>query len=361
MHLFVRSITIAVLIAAGAGASAAQSSAAPRGGHPPLPLEPPPSTGPVEVRAGFQLHGISDIDGEAETFEFAGVLTLAWNDARQAFDPAVEGVREKVYSGNYQFDELSPAWYPQLALVNESGMFSQDAVVLRSAPDGTQTLVATVHAVARTRLDMRRFPFDRQQLVAAFEVLGFDHTEVVLQAADAGASLAADAFQAPQWTIGNVAVVTGERRAPYAGSAGVASTFELRIEVQRRSFFIVRLVMFPLLVIVLLSFTVFWMDRSSLGDRISVSFIGILTAVTYQIVMSDLLPNIWYFTLINGFLSLSFLTMCATVVINLVVGAYDKRGRHDIGDRIDWWCRWIFPLTYAALLVNLLVIALVFL
>ena len=359
MHRFVRSITIALLIAAGAGNGAPQSSAAPGGRHSPLPLEPPPSEGPVVVRVGFQLHGIKAIDDEAETFEFAGVLTLVWRDARQAFDPAVEGVREKVYSGNYQFDELSPAWYPQLALVNESGMFSQDAVVLRSAPDGTQTLVATMHAVANTRLDMRRFPFDRQQLVAAFEVLGFDHTEVELQAANAGGSLSADAFHAPQWTIGSVAVVTRERRAPYAGSTGVASTFELRIEVKRRSFFIVRLVMFPLLVIVLLSFSVFWMDRSSLGDRISVSFIGILTGVTYQIVMSDLLPNIWYFTLINAFLSLSFLTMCATVVINLAVGSYDKRGRHDIGDRIDWWCRWIFPLTYAALLGSMFVIAFV--
>jgi hypothetical protein len=360
MHPFVRSIAIAVLIVAGTGFGASPSGASPRDGHSPLPLEPPPGEGPVVVRAGFQLHGISDIDDEAETFEFAGVLTMVWKDARQAFDPAVEGVREKVYSGSYQFDELSPAWYPQLALVNESGTFSQDAVVLRSAPDGTQTLVATMHAVARTRLDMRRFPFDRQRLVAVFEVLGFDHTEVVLHAADEGASLSDDAFQAPQWAIGNVSLVTRARRTPYAGSAGVASTFDLRIEVQRRSFFIVRLVMFPLVVIVLLSFTVFWMDRSSLGDRISVSFIGILTGVTYQIVMSDLLPNIWYFTLINAFLSLSFLTVCATVVINLAVGAYDKRGRQDIGNRIDRSCRWIFPLTYAALLVTMFVIAFAF-
>jgi altronate hydrolase len=34
-----------------------------------------------------------------------------------------------------------------------------------------------------------------------------------------------------------------------------------------------------LMVIVLLTFSVFWMDRSSLGDRLSVSFIGILTSV----------------------------------------------------------------------------------
>ena len=79
------------------------------------------------------------------------------------------------------------------------------------------------------------------------------------------------------------------------------------------------------------------------------SFIGILTGVTYQIVMSDNLPHISYGTLMHAFLNISFITMCATVVINLVVGAMDKQGKHEIGDRIDRRCRWIFPLAYFGL------------
>jgi hypothetical protein len=113
-------------------------------------------------------------------------------------------------------------------------------------------------------------------------------------------------------------------------------------------------------VIVLLSFSVFWMDRSSLGDRINVSFIGILTAVAYLLVTTDQLPRISYFTLIHGFLNLSFLTMCATVMINLLVGALDKRGKFELGDRIDRRCRWGFPLAYFGLLLVMLSVALLF-
>ena len=76
----------------------------------------------------------------------------------------------------------------------------------------------------------------------------------------------------------------------------------MSVDVDRDSFYIRRLVTFPLIVIVLLSFSVFWMDRSSLGDRISVSFIGILTAVTYQLLVNDVLPPISYVTLMHGFL-----------------------------------------------------------
>jgi hypothetical protein len=101
----------------------------------------------------------------------------------------------------------------------------------------------------------------------------------------------------------------------------------------------------------LLSFSVFWMDRSSLGDRISVSFIGILTAVAYQVVMSEILPRIAYVTWINAFLNFSFLMMVGTVIINLVVGALDQQGRSELAQRVDHLCRWIFPLTYFGLVL----------
>jgi hypothetical protein len=110
-----------------------------------------------------------------------------------------------------------------------------------------------------------------------------------------------------------------------------------------------------------LSFSVFWMDRSSLGDRISVSFIGILTAVTYQLVMSEIQPRISYVTFMNGFLNISFFLMCATVVINLVVGEFDKKGKFKVGDRIDRYCRWIFPLTFFAIILLLLGVAFLYL
>jgi hypothetical protein len=113
----------------------------------------------------------------------------------------------------------------------------------------------------------------------------------------------------------------------------------------------------PLALIVVLSWSVFWMERSSLGDRISVSFVGILTAVAYQIVVGDLLPHVSYITLMHGFLNFSFFIMCATIVINLVVGACDRHGNVALGDLIDHRCRWIFPVTYLGLLLAAGVIA----
>lgn len=76
-------------------------------------FSPPKGDGPVVVRARFELQDVNMIDDRSETFEFTGVLTLTWRDPRQAFDPAVAGVNEKIFTGDYQVNEISPGWYPQ--------------------------------------------------------------------------------------------------------------------------------------------------------------------------------------------------------------------------------------------------------
>ena len=155
----------------------------------------------------------------------------------------------------------------------------------------------------------------------------------------------------PQWRVKGMAVVLGDQAPAVAAAIDTPSAFSVVIDIRRRSFFTVRLVIIPLTLIVILSWSVFWMDRSTLGDRVNISFVGILTAVAYQILIGDILPHISYFTWMNGFVNLSLFLMCATVIVNLVVGACDKRGQQGLGDLIDFRCRWIFPFIYVGIML----------
>lgn len=206
-------------------------------------LGPPTDGGPVVIRTRFDLHNINEINDETETFEFTGVLTLQWRDPRQAFDPVTEGVDEKVFQGAYQFDELSAGWYPQVILVNESGLFQTNGVVLRVRPNGLSTLILTINAAAESDLNMRRFPVDAHRLEAVFEVPGFDREEVVFASAEADSSVAdAHAIEVPQWNVTAITLKVRERGAPYAGALGVSSSFAISVEVQRKPLYIVRLI-----------------------------------------------------------------------------------------------------------------------
>ena len=316
----------------------------------------PQKEGPVEVAVSFELRDIDHIDDEAETIEFTGVLKQEWHDPRQAFDPLAEGTGEKIYQGNFQFNEVFSGWFPQLILVNESGLYEKHGVLLRVRSDGSLSLFETVNARAKIDLDLRRYPVDRQRLEAVFHVLGFDSKEIILRLKpgyEDGHLNIAESFQMPQWQLTGLKSSIGLRNTPLIGKGATTSTFTVSMDLQRSSFFILRLVILPLIIIVILSWSVFWMDKSSLGDRLSVSFIGILTAVTYQVILSEILPRISYITLINdGFITISFFIMCMTVIVNLRVGYLDRHGMSDAGDLLDHRCRWMFPMFYfGALLV----------
>lgn len=315
----------------------------------------PGTARPVEVTATFHLLDLLQIDDEAETFEFSGVISLKWKDERQAFDPVQAGVAEKLYHGSFQFNEISPSWYPQVILANASQIPEAQGVLFCVAPDGTCTLIQDLHAVARRELKLRRYPFDQQRLEAEFQILGFDRSQVVLIGTGKPVSADIESIRVPQWHLKSVSGGIREISAPYQSGTGTSSSFVVSFDVRRQSFFIVRLVFLPLLIVVGLSWCVFWMDRASLADRMSVTFVGLLTAVAYQAMLGDIMPHISYITFINAFISLSFLLMSATAVVNLRVCIQDRRGEYEQGDLIDRRCRWIFPVAYLALILFALI------
>jgi hypothetical protein len=311
-------------------------------------LGPPETERPVPVDVGFYLVDIVEVDDQHKTIEVEGVLTLSWHDERQRFDPVEEGTKEKVYQGDYQFSELATGWWPQLYLRNESGRYERQSVLLRILPDGNITYVEELQAVAEVDIDLRQIPFDRQRFELVFEILGFDTTEVLL-VADPDRTGAGVGISVNQWRMESLTAEDRVYRTEFSsGREETVSAVAFLFPTDRASGFLMRVIVLPLLILVALSWSVFWMDSESLGDRINISFIGILTVVAFQIVVSDMLPRIPYFTILSSFLLISYLTLVGGVVVNLTVGAIDRRGDQELGNRIDRTCRWLFPLGYAS-------------
>jgi len=321
-----------VLAAAGARAADARLSG------------PPDHDGPVRVSLGFFLSDVNEVDERTERFEFEAILTQKWRDPRLAFNPEAAGVRERTYQGDYQFAEVFPGWWPQLILANESGAFETQSVLVRVAPDGSVTLVSEIHAIAEMPMALRRFPFDRQGFEAVFEVLGYGANRVVLVPDLETTGGLEQGVKIAQWDLLGVRLEAREYDPVYEDlHAGALSQIAVILDMARRPAHMLKIVVLPLVFLVMLTFCVFWMDRESLGDRMDISFIGILSVVAYQIIVSDAMPGIAYFTLMNGFLYSTYLVLAAGVVVNLAVSRMDRSGRSAQGDRIDRISRWAVP------------------
>ena len=317
----------------------------------PFLLGPPTSEQPVQVLLGFYLTDVNYVDEENQRLEVEGILTLRWKDERFAFNPDEVGVEEKVFQGNFQFSEIGTGWWPQTILANESGGYQRQAMVLRHRADGSMTYAEELNAIAEIPMELRRFPFDKQSFELIFEVLGFDADEIELLPDLATSGSEVHGVSIAQWRLDSVKADSRSYEPVFGdGSSGNRSSVVVSLEMTRRPGFMLRVVVFPLAILVILSWSVFWMNRESLGERMDISFVGILTAVAYQIMISSVLPQISYFTWMGAFIYISFLLMCGTVVVNLRVGRLDRTGRDDIGEIVDRRCRWLFPLAYVSLL-----------
>jgi hypothetical protein len=315
-------------------------------------FSPPEQDGPIEVLFDFELHGINSIDSAEETVELAGVMTVMWNDPRRMFDPAAEGVREKIFQGDHQVNEVASGWYPQVSLLNQAGSYEKSGVQLRIKPDGTVVLKEKLIAAVKTPLDLRAFPFDFHRLEVAFALMGGEKNEAFLRVKPRNLDYG-DAIRIPGWSLGRIALSDENLSARIAK---VSNAVILAIEVNREAAYIRRLITAPMAVIVLLSFSIFWMDKSSLADRNAVSFTGILTGVSFQSIVVSVIPPVSYITLMQVFLFVSLVLIAATVPINLIVATLDRAGKQGIGDIIDRRCRLIFPLIY---LFSLLVMGMI--
>lgn len=350
-----RALALLLLLFVAPAPAGSQGPQAPPSAPPPYLFGPPER--PTVVRAGFYLTDVSSIDERDEAVEIEAELSLRWRDPRMAFDPAAAGLARKVYQGEFQFSELFDGWWPQLVLVNGERSDEAGAVLLEIEPDGAMTYLEKFTGRIETPMALERFPFDTQRLRAYFEVFGFERGEVQLEVDPASTGRAHRYVNLAGWRLLDVAAAVEDGSHAMDGSTRHFHELVVTLDVRRRPGFVVVTILLPLTLLVMLTWSVFWMADDSISDRLNVTFIGILSVVAYQIIVHDLLPRISYFTLMDGFLTITLVVMALAVVVNLAIDRLNRRGRRALGDRVDEVCRWAFPIGFFA--ANALVYVLV--
>ena len=105
-------------------------------------------------------------------------------------------------------------------------------------------------------------------------------------------------------------------------------------------------IILPLLLIVAMSWLVFWIDPELVAPKISIAITSMLTLIAYRFMVGGMLPKISYLTRMDLFTSASTLLVFLTVVEAVFAVMLTKRGRLDRAHTIDRISRWGFPLAY---------------
>jgi len=320
----------------------------------------PEVDGPVYVQIGFQLIDIVDVNEKEETVDFEGAIVLRWMDPRLAYDPAelglpdndfvpgvYSGVPAQLYQGDFQIKELFHGWRPHINLANGIGDRQTTNIALWIWPDGMVSNIEYFHARVETPMNLRKFPFDRQSVQIFFHPFLFQRSDVVLVPSDEITGFWQQDAGIADWTRLDVEMEESPMDYSFlSGKKNIYSELVITINISRRPGHILFSIIFPLLVLVSLTWCVFWMDEESISSRVNISFIGILSVVAYYFVILDSVPKIPYLTMMDAFMIATFMILALTVVISVVVDKLNRSGRKEIGDQVDRVCRWAFPLGY---------------
>ncbi len=317
---------------------------------------PNPPARPTRVQCAVLIVDVVNVDDVNEGFQAEVAILASWQDQRLAFDPAAEGTDIKLFQGSFQFAELFRGWWPQLLILNEVGRDDPKAVTLTVSPDGTVRYREQRNVVLETPMNLRAFPFDTQHLKASMIPFGNTTDEVILEVDERFARSTDEYVRRERdvnvagWDLQHLGMSVDETFLIAGDQQTRFSRLVTTITLERRSWQYVWQFLFPLLVLVSVVWSIFWIEIDTLADRLNISFIGVLTIVAYQFVLVDNMPRMSYLTLTDTVLLVSFLMMAATVPQSLLIHTLVRKGEQKIARRIDRTCHWAFPLAYGLLL-----------
>ena len=305
---------------------------------------PPESDGPTIVDTALRVIEVTDIDVRRGQFRFRGYVDFAWCDRRLAFEPAEAGVDARVFVGAAALEALGEMWNPDLALANEVSGIEVTKRELTIRSDGRIRVRGLFAAHLAANFDLRRFPFDSQVLPIQVESFSWND-DVLLFRVDAEGIGARRNFELAEWAIGTVKGRV-ERIAASRGDQHF-SRFQVDVAIARRPGFYLWKAVLPLLLIVGVSWAVFWIPEG-VGGRIRLSATVLLTIVAYQFAISSDLPKVAYVNLFSAFTTVSFVTVVLTILVNLAVFRRQERGDEAAVERSDRFSRWLIPVLYLA-------------
>jgi hypothetical protein len=340
-------------IAAGAPPSALMRVAPTLNEVTPLAIVGPPvkQGEKLNVAIGIHVINISSIDEVTEQFALDAYLVESWKDPRLAYTSS-GGDSMRYYS-------LTDLWIPKVEIVNAASPRNGYDTAISVRPDGTVIYNERFRVMISTQFRLHRFPFDQQSLLVIFHPFindaRFMNFSIMKNGTWTSKEFSSYSSLA-QWQFQGVTLEVGAMPINPTNSISEA---RFNINMKRKSSFYVWKVFLPLLLMVFLSWAVFWIETSDIQTQVTIAVTTILTVIAFAFAISATMPRVPYLTYIDAFFLQCYVFVFLSMVeLMLVHIAHRTETRRDLGIRMRRITRYAIP---AAFVVSNVVIALRFL
>ncbi len=301
-------------------------------------LTVPVSDGPVPVTVLVYMLDLDEVDSSQQTFTANVFLKYDWDDPRLAHQgegPVIMGMEE--------------IWHPHLQILNQQKLWKTFPEHFEVFPDGHVRYRQRVWGDFSQPMDLRDYPADDQVLTVQLVSTGHRLDQVrLVPSTEAVHAISADLSVTDFEITGSEIVVEPYR--PMDSGRGVASIRSSYFASRKVGYFVVKVII-PLILIVMMSWAVFWIDPAEGGTQIGVATTTMLTLIAFRFAIDTSLPKISYLTRLDTFVMASTVLVFLSLFEVVITSRLAKTGRHERAMRLDQWSRLIFPGAFVALTV----------
>ena len=301
-----------------------------------------PDTGgvPLEVDMHLYLSDLNEIHDSKQSFVSDVFIRAQWQDSR-----LVHSGTEPCYA------DQNDIWTPQLQMLNRRSVERVRPPQFLVAPDGGVLQTVRVYGDFSFRADLSDFPFDEQQLRFII-VSGYETKDVKILADKASLSVA-ERLSVTNWRVQLREGVSSEHYvAPLDRNL---SRFDVVFDAQRLSGFYTWQLLVPLILVVMMTWTVFWIPLEFVPPRVGLVATSMLTLIAYRFAMASILPPIAYLTRLDQFMVASSVLVFGALAGTVAVTWLDGRGNSSKALALNTACRALAPGLFLLVFVKVFV------
>ena len=307
----------------------------------PKPIIASPSSEAVPVEVSIVVVDVESINDATQSYIADFVIDYSWEDARL-------GEKAQSAGGLCRFG-LSEIWNPAIQIVNQRRVFMRLPQTVEVNERGKVSYTQRYYGTFSSPLDLRQFPYDEQKIPISISSL-YDDSKVKI-VMGAGSIETSDRLTIPGWIkqetwseMNEYTLRSGGKEARLSeGVGGMVFTRDVRFYHWK--------VVLPIVLIVMMSWSVFWIDPKQIGPQLGAGTTAVLTIIAFLLNLRGVLPPISYLTKIDYFVYISLGLVFFAYLEALTTCWLTYNGRGVLARNIDKVFRVMMPLTFVGILV----------
>jgi len=297
---------------------------------------PLPEKGPTNVYTTLFIIDVDEVNTVMQSFAANIYTRYAWWDPRLAHG----GKGTVTYN-------LTDIWTPRLIVLNRQRLWKSFPRVAEVDSTGEVTYDQRSWGYFSQPLDLRDFPFDEQTLNFSFLAPNYTPQEVKLLMSETDGFGMAKNFSVPDWDVIGWDYPT-ESYLPTEDEELSMITYSLKLK-RHIEHYIYKIVI-PLVFIVVMSWTVFWIDPKLVGTNVAAATTCFLTLVAYRFAISSYLPEIPYFTRLDALVFWSTILVFSSLIQTILLSYFVSKKKDILARKVEIIARFVYPASFVVII-----------